>query len=96
MATKWSHLQPLVDLLVQAGNVVETGGFRVTQGGYTCVMRCPIDFTLLRGVVPGNDSNVHLAENDDMVWCSHCWATIIGPEHVDGTPLGSTSGTDAC
>lgn len=76
MAAPWEHLQPLLDAL---GHV---GGFVPTPGGYECVLERPIDVALVRALVPADDPHVHLAESSDLVWCSHCWASILGPQRL--------------
>jgi hypothetical protein len=68
--------------LERSGNAAVTGGFRPVEGGYECAMTHPLDFELLRGLVPTADNNVHLGTPSDMVWCSHCWSAIIGPRRI--------------
>ena len=78
MAAEWAHLRPLVSALERGGNPVVGGGFRVVEGGYECLMQQPLDFVLLHDAVSDEDQDIHLAESSDMVWCSHCWGSIIG------------------
>lgn len=85
MAADWEHLLPLVSALERGGNAVVAPGFRPVQGGYECRMQAPLDFELVRPLVGPNDKDVHLAESTDVVWCSHCWASIYGPRRVAET-----------
>ena len=88
MSQEWDHLLPLVAALVAGGNAALHGGFIPTQSGYECPMREPLDFDLLRRLVPADDKNVHLALNDDLLWCSHCWAAVYGSAHQPNDPPG--------
>ncbi len=83
MAAEWEHLQPLLLALRESGNAVDGPSFVSVQGGYECVMQSPLDFCVVRSVIAEGDENVHLAESSDLVWCSHCWASIIGPTRLD-------------
>lgn len=82
MAEDWRHLLPLVDGLVANGNAVVASGFSPTQGGYECEMAKPLDFTVLRSLVPADDTNIHLSPDGDLLWCSHCWASLFGSLRV--------------
>ena len=73
---------PLVDALVTHGNAVVGDPFLQTTGGYECEMAKPLDFELLRSLVPAAGTNVHLSPGSDLVWCSHCWASLFGPRRV--------------
>jgi hypothetical protein len=77
----WEHLLPLVSALERGGNAPIPPGFVPVTGGYECAMRDPLDFELLRPVRP-TDKDVHLAESSDLVWCSHCWTTVIGARRI--------------
>ena len=83
MAAEWEHLQPLLVALRESGTAVAGPGFVPVQGGYECVMQRPLDFDVVRSVITEGDKNVHLGESSDLVWCSHCWASIIGPTRLD-------------
>lgn len=78
----WRHLLPLVDALVAHGNAVVGDGFSQTPGGYECKMAKPLDFEVLHSLVPAAETNVHLSPGSDLVWCSHCWASLFGPLRV--------------
>lgn len=82
MSAVWEHLLPLVSALEQSGNAVGSPGFQPVEAGYECVMANPLDFDLLRGLVSRTDKNMHLGTTSDLLWCSHCWAAIIGPRRI--------------
>lgn len=77
-----AHLLPLVAALERGGKEALGTGFKATPGGYECVMTRPLDFSILRAVLGADDDDVHLSDSGDLVWCSHCWASIIGPLRV--------------
>lgn len=52
------------------------------EGGYECAMREPLDFELLRPLVVAGGKDIHLSESSDMLWCSHCWASVIGARRI--------------
>jgi hypothetical protein len=87
VADDWRHLVPLVDALVERGNAVVGEGFAPTQGGFECEMTRPLDFDVLRTLVPQDDKNIHLAPSSDLMWCSHCWASVFGPNRLAGGAL---------
>lgn len=76
-----SHLLPFVEALIAAGNSLKphpatSEPFRPSQGGYYCPLTRPIDFDVVRHLA-GN-AKVHLVEDEDYIWCEHCWAEIHG------------------
>jgi hypothetical protein len=82
MDEDWRHLTRLVDALVANGNAVVGDGFSPTQGGYECEMAEPLDFNVLRPLVSAGDKSTHLSPESDLLWCSHCWASVFGPLRV--------------
>jgi hypothetical protein len=82
VADEWRHLVPLVDALVERGNAVVGERFVPNQGGFECEMKSPLDFEVLHPLVPQEDKNIHLAPSSDLLWCSHCWASVFGPNRV--------------
>jgi hypothetical protein len=78
------HLLPFVTALVAAGNSIEphpatSEPFRPSQGGYYCPLTEPIDFTAVQDI-PRN-AKVHFVEDEDYIWCEHCWSAIFGGRH---------------
>lgn len=75
----YAHLQPIVDVLVENGNEITTdpAGFYLTQGGWVCDFRYPIDYALLEAafVLP---STVHFGQKVNAVLCDRSWAEIRG------------------
>lgn len=82
MSDDWRHLLPLVDALVANGNAVVGNGFCPTQAGYECEMANPLDFDVLSSLVPADEPSVHLSPGSDLLWCTHCWASLFGPLRV--------------
>lgn len=72
----WSHLLPLVDALVAAGNTVISAGFAPNQGGFDCEMLRPLDFALVRPLAR-DDNRLRLLVERDEIACLH------GPRRVE-------------
>lgn len=73
----YSHLQPLVDALVNGGNAVVEQGFHLDKDGWRCQLRRPIDFGLLRRqfTIP---ASILLSDQHDTILCQNTWAEIHG------------------
>ncbi len=82
MNAPWEHLLPLVAALERGGNAAIPPGFVPVENGYECAMRDPLAFELLRPLVAAGGKNIHLSESSDMLWCSHCWASVVGARRI--------------
>ena len=81
MSDDYSHLLPIVEALLAAGNSLEpdtstSAPFRPDQSGFYCPLVRPIAFVAVRHLTLRPE--VHLVEDDDYIWCEHCWAEIRG------------------
>jgi hypothetical protein len=76
----YSHLLPLVQALVDAGNEILPGrhaaAFQYDQGGAYCAMSGPLRFDAVRDLP--RRPEVHFDEARDFITCRHCWAIIYG------------------
>ena len=77
----YSHLLPLVQALVDAGNEIipdrhTKAAFRYNQGGAYCPMSGPLRFDAVRDLP--RRPEVHFDEARDFITCRHCWAIIYG------------------
>ena len=83
-AAPFTHLVPLIDLLVAHGNQplamtrANRWGFYRTQGGWMCAMRDPIDFSLIRRSFELPPS-IRLNPAADAIYCDRTWIEIKGP-----------------
>lgn len=75
----YMHLQPIVDFLVTHGNKVtpDKTGFYLTQGGWVCDFRYPIDYALIASAFELPNS-VHFGEKINAILCDRSWAEIRG------------------
>jgi hypothetical protein len=73
------HLQPVVDFLSYNGNeiVTDPSGFYLTQGGWVCDFRYPIDYASVGGAFDLPPS-VRLGEKTNAILCDRSWAEIRG------------------
>jgi len=74
----YNALLPLVDTLVQSGNLPIDGGFLNSPGGWYCRVRDPINFELLRSVA-SIPPDIELHDDGDTVLDRSTWAAILGP-----------------
>jgi hypothetical protein len=79
------HMHAMVDALVLAGSgfrpAPDGGQFWWTAGGPFCYMDRPIDFVVARAV-PGQPADLSFVDDNDLIACKLCWATIQGPTHA--------------
>jgi hypothetical protein len=74
----YSHLEPIVDLLLQHGNeLARPYRWGENRSGFFCFLAKPIDFDLIEStfVLP---EIVRLARYEGSVECDVTWATIKG------------------
>jgi hypothetical protein len=72
------HLQPILDALIETGNVFAYGdGFYLDKDGWRADLRYPIDFDLLlaRFEFP---KSVELQRSTDSILCRDTWIEIAG------------------
>jgi hypothetical protein len=81
----------LVDALVAAGNRFRprppglgSDPFWLTAGNPVCHLEEPIDFTVARAV-PGQPADLHIDEDNELIFCKQCWTAIDGPSHQPET-----------
>ncbi|MFJ6051226.1 hypothetical protein [Streptomyces sp. NPDC092307] len=91
------HMYEVVDALVRAGSSFRPrppglgdDPFWLTKGDPHCYMETPIDFAVARSV-PGHPVELALDEDNDMIFCRHCWTAITGPNHRPETVWRSPS-----
>jgi hypothetical protein len=74
----YANLVPIVERLVELGNVALDGGFILNPDGWRCSLEKPIDAEAVRRefVLP---SNVTISEEYDTIHDSGSWCTIEGP-----------------
>lgn len=80
----FSHLLPLVEALLDAGNELlphpaSTAAFRPSQGGYYCAMTGPLHFDAVRDLP--RRAEVQFDETNDSIFCRHCWTIIYGAHY---------------
>ncbi|MER6449139.1 hypothetical protein [Streptomyces venezuelae] len=92
------HMYEMVDALVRAGGrfrprptPLGDDAFWPTKTDQRCSMETPIDFAVARSV-PGQPADLGFDEDDDMISCGLCWATITGANHRPGTTWGAPGG----
>jgi len=74
----YSHLQPLVDAMIEAGNEpVRDGGFYMDRDGWRCDLKRSIDFQLLANKFEFPKSII-LSEPLDKIFCQNTWVEIKG------------------
>lgn len=69
---------------MEAGNSLrhpEHGIFHPSQGGVMCELSDRIDFDVVRDLP--RRAEVDLVEDEDYIWCTHCWAAIFGRSYQD-------------
>jgi hypothetical protein len=74
----YTHLEPIVDALIRAGNEVSgPEKFYMDRDGWRCDLKRPIDFPLLqeRFDLP---SSILLSESFDSILCQNSWIEIEG------------------
>jgi hypothetical protein len=74
----YSHLEPIVDLLLKEGNELARGyRWGENRTGYYCFLVKPVDFDLIEStfLLP---PNVRLDRDEDSVECDVTWASIKG------------------
>jgi hypothetical protein len=74
----YSNLVPLVDLLVQHGNVALDGGFVMDRDGWRCRLTKPIDVETVRREfqIP---SSIQVSAERDTILDSLSWCSVEGP-----------------
>jgi len=74
----YSHLDPIVDLLLQGGNLLAREyRWGENRTGYFCFLQKPIDFDLIDATFTLPPS-VRLDRDQDGVECDVTWASIKG------------------
>jgi hypothetical protein len=75
----YRHLQPIVDFLEAHGNEITTdkSGFYLTQGGWVCDFRHPIDYGLINDAF-NFPSSIHFGKKENAILCDRSWAEIRG------------------
>ena len=75
---EYSHLEPVVEMLIQAGNATtRPGGFYLDRDGWHCDLQKPIDFELLRSKFEF-PTTIILSEPLDKIFCKNSWVEIKG------------------
>jgi hypothetical protein len=77
----YGNLVPLVDRLVELGNVAVDGGFIPSQGGWYCRLEKPIDFSAVEEVFE-LPPTIKLAASHDTILDERSWCAILGPGAV--------------
>lgn len=76
-----SHLQPILDALIENGNSFDQASPMQTDkgGGWTRIMSRPIDFHLVEEKfdIP---KFIELHKNTGTIFCSRCWCDIASPK----------------
>jgi hypothetical protein len=72
------NLLPILDFLVDRGNVAVDGGFLLYQDGWRCRLEGPIDFAAVSSSLE-LPANVVLSEEHDSILDSSTWCSIEGP-----------------
>jgi hypothetical protein len=74
----YEHLIPIVDALLQAGNlVVGSSKFYRDTDGWRCDLKYPIDFEIIRRKFD-LPSSILLSDNNDAILCQQTWIEIKG------------------
>jgi hypothetical protein len=75
----YEHLQPIIDFLAARGNEVTTdkAGFYLTQGGWVCDFRYPIDYALVASAFQ-LPTSVRFGEKVNAILCDQSWVEIRG------------------
>jgi hypothetical protein len=74
----YSHLEPIVDLLLQHGNsLAREYRWGENRTGHFCLLSKPIDFELIKSTYEVSPF-VHLEEDKGLIGCAVTWATIFG------------------
>jgi hypothetical protein len=74
----YAHLLPIVNRLIELGNEpVRKDVFYLSQDGWRCDLKKPIDFQVIRQefLLP---NSIVLAEKNDSIWCEKSWIEIQG------------------
>jgi hypothetical protein len=76
-----THLDAIVEVLVRAGNDVETGWTRDDVGTWSLALADPIDFATLDRLGKKRTYRTVVFDTDrDLISCAHCWSQILGPK----------------
>jgi hypothetical protein len=75
----YRHLQPIVDFLATHGNdlTTDSSGFYLTQGGWVCDFRYPIDYALVDAAF-ALPPTVRFGEKVNAILCDRSWVEIRG------------------
>jgi len=80
-ARPYSHLEPIVDLLIERGNEVSgPAKFYMDRDGWRCDLKRPINFRLVeeRFDLP---PSIFLSRSNDAILCQNTWIEIKGNVH---------------
>ena len=74
----YTHLIPIVELLIVAGNTSTHEGFYFDRDGWRCDLVDPIDFDLIEKTFD-LPSTILLSRENDSILCRNTWVEIKGP-----------------
>lgn len=74
----YSHLEPIVDLLLRSGNrLARDYRWGENRTGYFCFLQYPIDFELIESSFELPEF-IRLDRENDAIECDQTWASIRG------------------
>ena len=74
----YSHLEPIVDLLLSNGNsLAKDYRWGENRTGFYCFLQAPLDFDLIEKSFAIPES-IRLDRENDVIECDHTWASIKG------------------
>jgi len=80
----YSHLIPVVEKLLELGNeLAHSQMFYLSQDGWRCDLKRPINFAAIRENFELPDS-IELGEANNTIWCRKSWVEVQGGFGADG------------
>lgn len=82
----YSHLEPIVEILLAAGNELsdslpnfplEGKGFYMDRDGWKCDLKMPIDFKLIASKLE-LPASIVISEKNNSILCQNTWVEIRG------------------
>jgi len=74
----YGNLVPIVDRLIELGNVALDGGFILSQGGWYCRLEKPIDVRAVQDAFELPPS-IKVSASHDTILDERSWCAIVGP-----------------